>query len=248
MFTSLSLFALLTEPLATLIMAVATFMGSVGSFARIQAFLDTEPRVDNREKPLYLLADAGFDSSDTQRSSDESGVTDSDTMELRLAVKGKAPDRYGPMPSDASVIVHDGTFGWDKEKAPLLRSISMTVPRGKLTILVGPVGCGKSTLLKAILGEVPTMDGAVQMSSLSIAYCDQSPWHTSGTVQQSIIAFSDFEERWYASVIRACALDEDLKQLPRGDQTMIGGKGIALSGGQSQRLVSRRHCCDPKLT
>jgi hypothetical protein len=64
-------------------------------------------------------------------------------------------------------------------------------------------------------------------------------------VQQSITGASAFDLRWYSSVIRSCALDEDLRQLPQGDQTQIGSKGIALSGGQSQRIV--RHPVHPTL-
>lgn len=111
-------------------------------------------------------------------------------------------------------------------------------------MLVGPVGCGKSTLLKGLLGEVPCFGGTVQIASVSVAYCDQSPWHMNETIQQSIIAISKFDAKWYKTVLRACALEIDLKQLPRGDQTVIGSKGIALSGGQGQRIVRSRQSGD----
>jgi ABC-type transport system involved in cytochrome bd biosynthesis fused ATPase/permease subunit len=123
---------------------------------------------------------------------------------------------------------------------------SMIVPRGKVTMVVGPVGCGKSTLLKAVLGELPVMGGSLQVSSLRIALCDQTAWHVNGTVQESIIGVSEFDQRWYSSVVRSCALDEDLRQLPQGDQTQIGSKGTALSGGQSQRIV-RQPQYSPRL-
>lgn len=141
--------------------------------------------------------------------------------------------------SSTAVLVENGYFGWDKEKQTMgcLQAINLAVPRGKITMVVGPVGCGKSTLIKAILGELPVMGGTVQLSSMRIALCDQTPWHVNGTVQQSIVGASDFDQRWYAAVVRSCALDEDLRQLPQGDQTQIGSKGIALSGGQSQRIV-----------
>ena len=148
-----------------------------------------------------------------------------------------------------AIVIEDGYFGWDPEKQPegTLQQIDMIVPRGKITMVVGPVGCGKSTLLKAVLGELPVMGGSLQMSSLRIAFCDQSPWHTNGTVQESIIGVSNFDQRWYSSVVRACALDDDLAQLPQGDQTEIGSNGIALSGGQSQRLVRSPHLSSPLL-
>ncbi|OCL10209.1 hypothetical protein AOQ84DRAFT_3965, partial [Glonium stellatum] len=236
-FTSLSLFSLLTEPLGSLIMSLATFMGAVGCFQRIQAFLDTEPRVDRRKKPLLLTDSARTSQSDSVL--EKSGGA---SQQSGFSVEKFHPGEQYPYSSPDTIFIQDGCFGWDKEKNPsgCLKSINMVVPRAKLTMLVGPVGCGKSTLLKAILGELPMIEGTVQLSSLRIAYCDQTPWHMNGTVQQSIIAVSEFDQRWYTSVIRACALHEDLHQLPQGDQTQIGSKGIALSGGQSQRIALAR--------
>lgn len=240
-FTSLSLFSLLTEPLGSLIMALAGFMGSVGSFQRIQTFLSSESPNDRRKFP-FMRNSIGSASELDYDSDKDSNASQKSRFSLEIR-------ELNPSGSQA-VIIEKGFFGWDKEKQPMgwLQSINMTVPRGKLTMVVGPVGCGKSTLLKAVLGELPVMGGTVQVSSLRIALCDQTPWHMNGTVQQSIVGVSDFDQRWYASVVRSCALDEDLRQLPQGDQTQIGSKGIALSGGQSQRIVRQPPILTPPST
>ena len=221
-------------------MALVAFTGSVGCFTRIQEFLDKEVRIDSRKKPLDLLVDDNSESSKPQSIAEKMSIGSLTSKHLSLPFKDVS---HSSAVGDA-ITVTDGSFGWDLEKEPLLKGITMSVPRQKFTILVGPVGCGKSTLLKALLGEVPTMDGAVQVSSTRVAYCDQTPWHMNETIQQSIIAVSPFDESWYTTVIRACALEEDLKQIPCGDQTIIGSKGIALSGGQSQRIVSRTFDCE----
>ncbi|KAF2707684.1 hypothetical protein K504DRAFT_483031 [Pleomassaria siparia CBS 279.74] len=229
-FTSLSLFTLLSEPLGSLIMALAGFMGGVGSFQRIQTFLSSESRTDKRKLPssrnsIDITSDMGYDTDkESQKSCTSMGARE-------LTASGSQ-----------AVVIEKGYFGWDKDKQPLgwLQSIDMTIPRAKLTMVVGPVGCGKSTLLKAVLGELPVMGGTVRISSLRIALCEQTPWHISGTVQQSIVGVSDFDQRWYAAVVRGCALDEDLCHLPQGDQTQIGSNGIGLSGGQSQRIALAR--------
>jgi ABC-type bacteriocin/lantibiotic exporter with double-glycine peptidase domain len=210
-------------------MALAGFMGGVGSFKRIQEFLSLESLTERRKFP-FMRSSIGSASELGGYESEK----DSDSQKSRFSLE------ITEMQSGSqAVIIDKGYFGWDKEKQPqgCLQSINMTVPRAKITMVVGPVGCGKSTLLKAILGELPVMGGTVQVSSLRIALCDQTSWHMNGTVQQAIVGISDFEQRWYASVIRSCALDEDLRQLPQGDQTQVGSKGIALSGGQSQRIV-----------
>jgi ATP-binding cassette subfamily C (CFTR/MRP) protein 1 len=234
-FTSLSLFTLLAEPLSSLIMALSALMGGVGSFKRIQEFISMETMPDRRKLPsIYSsVASSVIIDSDSEKNS---VVSHKDRSSLELSEMNPAGCQ--------AVVIENGLFGWDKEKpSGTLQGINMIVPRGKITMVVGPVGCGKSTLLKAVLGELPVMGGTLQLSSLRIALCDQTAWHVNGTVQQSITGSSAYDLRWYSAVVRSCALDEDLRQLPQGDQTQIGSKGIALSGGQSQRIV--RHPVHP---
>ncbi|KAL5115336.1 hypothetical protein ACEQ8H_006781 [Pleosporales sp. CAS-2024a] len=232
-FTSLSLFTLLAEPLSSLIFALSSLMGGVGSFQRIQEFVSVEARIERRTFPT---CQGGANSSISIHTSSEKNSELSQKDSLSLGVFELNP----PISSPAIIIEH-GLFGWDRNKpSGVLQDINMIVPRGKITMVVGPVGCGKSTLLKAVLGELPVMAGTLQLSSLRIALCDQTAWHVNGTVQQSITGSSAYDLRWYSSVVRSCALDEDLRQLPQGDQTQIGSKGVALSGGQSQRIALAR--------
>ncbi|KAK4867830.1 hypothetical protein LT330_007489 [Penicillium expansum] len=233
-FTSLSLFSLLADPLLTLVMALMSFAGAVGSFQRIQQFLDKEDHVDSRNSSsqttfLHDLAEkrALSEAKDLDLSS-----IGSDSVESLK--RSSAP------PSSNAVVVQSGNFGWEADKDPILTDINITIPLGSFTVLIGPSGCGKSTLLKALLGEIPCSDGKVALASSSVAYCDQTPWHMNGTIKDSIVAMSDYDPQWYASVIWACALEEDLTQFPRGDAAVIGSKGIALSGGQSQRIALAR--------
>lgn len=232
-FTSLSLFTLLAEPLSSLIMALSALMGGVGSFKRIQEFVSMEARTERRKFPSIHGSVSSSNISIDTNSDKNSELSQKD----RLSVELYEMNSLGYQ----AVVIENGLFGWDKDKpSGILQGINMIVPRGKITMVVGPVGCGKSTLLKAVLGELPVMGGTLQLSSLRIALCDQTAWHVNGTVQQSITGSSAYDLRWYSSVVRSCALDEDLRQLPQGDQTQIGSKGIALSGGQSQRIALAR--------
>lgn len=233
-FTSLSLFTLLSDPLSSLIMSLLTFMGSVGSFHRIQEFLAKDIRRDSRK----LHASVEFLHQEDQLSSPKktsfSGSTDTAIEKFSAAATASSEHMLSPF---AAIFLRNADFGWDIDTAPLLHSINMTVPKNKFTMVVGPVGCGKSTLLKAVLGEVPTLSGSIEISSVDIAFCDQSPWHMNGTARDSITGVPKFEGLWYQTVIHACALSEDFEQLSLGDQTLIGSQGISLSGGQSQRVV-----------
>ncbi|KAL4969112.1 putative ABC multidrug transporter [Aspergillus stella-maris] len=232
-FTSLSLFALLADPLMSLVMALMAFAGSVGSFARIQIYLEKESHTDLRNqiiarpyhplgsKKLAYVAQSELASSESSSSSQLS--------------KGSTSSLPYHM-----VAVQNGSFGWDPEKELSVQNVTLTIPPEAFAMLVGPSGCGKSTLLKAILGEVPCQGGTVQLATDSVAFCDQTPWHLNASIRECIVAMSEFDSEWYRSVINACALAADLGQLPCGDDTIIGSKGISLSGGQSQRIAIAR--------
>lgn len=121
-----------------------------------------------------------------------------------------------------------------------LRDIDITVPQGSLMVCLGPTGCGKSTLGKVILGEIALSEGNCEVSSTRIAYCDQNPWIPTGTVRDIVCGFAEnVDKRLYTDALRVCCLDHDLLRLPAGDDTVVGNRGINMSGGQRQRLVSR---------
>ncbi|KAI9150479.1 ABC multidrug transporter B [Paramyrothecium foliicola] len=235
-FTSLSLFTLLQEPLSSFVMSLSSFVGSIGCFMRIQSFLESDVRVDNRIKSVH---DAGSSDGSWHLNTPPEGQAEKENSVKQEKILVASDDAIPSFQGNA-IQVKDGAFGYDTSKEPILSSINAEVPLGKFTLIVGPVGSGKSTLLKAFLGEVNIMSGTIQVSSSEIAYCDQTPWHMNGTVRDSIIAFSGVDERWYQEVLEACALKQDLRQLPKGDGTTIGSKGIVLSGGQSQRISLAR--------
>lgn len=142
---------------------------------------------------------------------------------------------------DNSVILENASFGWSASNEPLLSHLNLSIPVNSLTLLIGPSGAGKSTLIKGILGEVPSAIGDVQLNrSGGLALCDQTPWLWNGTIKRNILGFSTLDQTFYESVLRACDLEKDLKDLPQGDETPVGTKGSTLSGGQKQRIAMAR--------
>lgn len=132
------------------------------------------------------------------------------------------------------------SFGWTKNaKEAVLRDIGVDIPASTLTLVVGPIASGKSTLLKSFLGETYLHSGTVCVSDFEeVAYCDQDSWILNETIRKNIVAFSEYTEGFYNTVVRACQLEEDLGHLPQGDLTNVGSQGISLSGGQKARVVS----------
>ncbi|CAD6978417.1 unnamed protein product [Tilletia controversa] len=117
-----------------------------------------------------------------------------------------------------------------------LQNLNLTIPRGALVAIVGPVGCGKSSLLQGCLGEMRATSGSVTWGSQSVAYCSQTAWIMSATVRENILFGQPWNEKRYWESVRLSELTADLDMLPAGDSTEIGERGVNLSGGQKQRI------------
>lgn len=123
---------------------------------------------------------------------------------------------------------------------PVLKNVNISISRGSLVMISGPVGSGKSTLLRAMLGEIPPTQGSINPASHRMAYCAQKPWLPSSSIKQAIRGMSPTrhdDDSWYQEVVEACCLNHDLEMLSDGDETHLGTGGLNLSGGQRQRVV-----------
>ena len=117
-----------------------------------------------------------------------------------------------------------------------LDDISVEFRRGELCCIIGSVGAGKSSLLLAIVGELPVMHGTIGRNYNSMAYAGQDAWIMNGSVRDNIISDRSYDEPWYNSVVESCGLTHDFLQLSNGDYTIVGDRGVQLSGGQRARI------------
>lgn len=123
----------------------------------------------------------------------------------------------------------------EEEKPFEVRDANLTIPRGKLVAIVGPVGSGKTSLLQGLLGEMRKTKGTITFGG-SVGYCPQSAWIQNATIRENICFGRPFEDQRYWKAVRDACLEPDLAILQYGDLTEVGEKGISLSGGQKQRL------------
>ena len=121
----------------------------------------------------------------------------------------------------------------------ILQDINFFAPSKSLTVITGPVGSGKSTLLAVIAGEISNASGTIDHQG-SFIYLPQTAWVFSGTIKENILFGQPLEESKYERIIDVCALKEDFKRLPDGDQTVVGVRGEVLSGGQQARVSLAR--------
>ncbi|OHE96342.1 hypothetical protein CORC01_08414 [Colletotrichum orchidophilum] len=233
-FTSLALLTLVTQPLNELFAHLPNIFASIACFGRIQAFLlspETSAKSDARSPSSKLGSTSSISESQSGSSVRQESEKQATTTVTSI---------LDPLVSGNAIEIRNAKFGWKADADPALTDLTLDIPHGKLTMIVGPVASGKSTLLKAILGETPVAEGTISRSSDSIAFCDQVPWLTNETLRRNVTGFSHFEASWYSTVIRACALEEDIATFPDGDQVMVGSKGVTLSGGQKQRVAIAR--------
>uniref|UniRef100_K3X306 ABC transporter domain-containing protein n=1 Tax=Globisporangium ultimum (strain ATCC 200006 / CBS 805.95 / DAOM BR144) TaxID=431595 RepID=K3X306_GLOUD len=135
----------------------------------------------------------------------------------------------------------EGMTRMKKQTDFVLTNVNVTVQRGELVVVHGKAGAGKSTLLSSLMGEVVRVKGEVYVSgACKIAYCSEEPWLQTLSVRENILFGATYVEAKYIRVLDACCLIEDLNTLPDGEDTMVGPKGINLSGGQKARIALAR--------
>ncbi|RAL63370.1 hypothetical protein DID88_003793 [Monilinia fructigena] len=141
---------------------------------------------------------------------------------------------------EESLTIRDASFSWDRNSdRNVLQDIHFSAHKGELTCIVGRVGAGKSSFLQALLGDLWKVKGQVVVHGKT-AYVAQQPWVMNATVKENILFGHRFDPNFYDKTVRACALTEDFAQLPYGDETEVGERGISLSGGQKARLTLAR--------
>ncbi|KAH0598736.1 hypothetical protein MHUMG1_04040 [Metarhizium humberi] len=237
-FTSLSIITIAATPVIQILVSLMQIFGVIGCFARLQVFLKSESRRDPRQWISSRHSTASTNSlalpESLGLSPEKSFMATKDALELVALPSNKTVRRSGPM-----LRLVDATFSVD-DSTEVFDSIDMTIEQGTLSMVVGRVGCGKSCLLKAMAGEVPLKSGTIETRQRSLAYCDQTPWVTNVSVKDNIIAQSEYDQQWLATVLHACQLDVDVSAFPLGVATIVGSGGVALSGGQKQRVAMAR--------
>uniref|UniRef100_A0A8C8ZG91 ATP binding cassette subfamily C member 8 n=1 Tax=Prolemur simus TaxID=1328070 RepID=A0A8C8ZG91_PROSS len=259
-FASLSLFHILVTPLFMLSSVLRSTVKALVSVQKLSEFLSSAEIREEQCAP--------------REPAPQGQASKYQAVPLKV-VNRKRPARedclMGPLQSlapsadgdadDSCVQIIGGYFTWTPDGIPTLSNITIRIPRGQLTMIVGQVGCGKSSLLLAALGEMQKVSGAVFWNSGEpsfqppfsvedashidwrrgpVAYASQKPWLLNATVEENITFDSPFNKQRYKTVIEACSLQPDIDILPHGDQTQIGERGINLSGGQRQRISVAR--------
>jgi ATP-binding cassette subfamily B protein len=143
------------------------------------------------------------------------------------------------------------TFRYPASKRGI-ESIDLTLQKGSLTVVTGRIGSGKTTLLRAILGLVTPQAGAIFWNDQRIddpglmmvpprcAYTPQVPRLFSDRLRENILMGMPDEDGALEEAVRLAVLDRDMTELEEGLDTLVGPRGVKLSGGQMQRSAAGR--------
>ena len=160
----------------------------------------------------------------------------------------KQPEQLAPLriPEPADVTLENLSFAYGGE--PVFTGLSLTACPGDIIGITGPVACGKSTLGRVFLCEAP-YDGSARFGgtefsaltprqiSATVGYLGHDPELSADTVQNNVLCGSEQEAEPY---LAEAALDDEVRRMEQGLETVIGPGGTRLSGGQAQRLALAR--------
>jgi ATP-binding cassette subfamily B protein len=211
---------MLTWPMMALGWVVSLMQRAWGSLERVDAVLQARPRIQDPPHPRRPHAEAGL-----------------------------------------GIEVSSLSFTYSGEERPALHQVSLDIAPGHVVALAGRIGSGKSTLL-ALLGRLyDPPRGTIRLGGVDVRDMTQAELRSQVVqVPQDAFLFSarvrtnlalgrpqaDDKDLWAA--LKTAALDEEVRDLPQGLDTMLGERALTLSGGQRQRLtLARALLLDPEV-
>lgn len=173
----------------------------------------------------------------------------------RLRVREPEPVAEPPPPASGDgfqeLRVRSLTYAF-RDGSRGIADVSFRVPSGSLTVVAGRIAAGKTTLLRALLGQLGPIEGDILWNGRPVpdpagflipprcAYVPQTPRLFSGTVRENILLGLDCTQADLDNSVRRAALEPDLATMPLRLDTVIGPRGMRLSGGQIQRIAIAR--------
>ncbi|KAK4880384.1 hypothetical protein RN001_008530 [Aquatica leii] len=135
-----------------------------------------------------------------------------------------------------SVVIDDGFAKWNSSSTDnTFENLNIKIKKGTVVAVIGPVGSGKSSLLQIILEELSLNRGKLDVHG-EVSYAAQEPWLFTGSVRQNIVFNKPYENARYKTIVHKCSLKRDFGLFPVGDKTIVGERGVSLSGGQRARI------------
>ncbi len=227
---------------------LATYQQAGVSFGRMMHLLERSSRTAQgapaaelvRHHPLYWKGPLPTMEPFEKAEADHLTVLRAQGLSCRFPDSGtSAPDEPTAGPSSLVSLAGRG-----------VENISLMLPRGSFTVITSRIGSGKTTLLRVLLGLLPMQAGEIYWNEAKVddpvsffvpprcAYTPQVPHLFSDTLRRNILL--GLPEVSLDQAIYRAVLEQDVKAMPNGLETVIGPNGVRLSGGQAQRTAAAR--------
>jgi ATP-binding cassette subfamily B protein len=183
------------------------------------------------------------------------GLIDIETMFALLNEPAEVVDRPGAKPlrvTNGEIKFENVSFAYDPER-PILKHVSFEVPAGKMVAIVGPSGAGKSTISRILFRFYDISSGRVLIDGQNIKSVTQSSLRAAlGMVPQDTVLFNDTieynirygrpdaPESEVREAARNAQIHDFIVTLPQGYDSLVGERGLKLSGGEKQRVAIAR--------
>ena len=183
------------------------------------------------------------------------GLTDIEQMFDLLDVSAEITDKPGAVAladPKGAIRFDDVHFRYDSDR-PILRGISFDVPSGKTVAVVGPSGAGKSTISRLLFRFYDIQEGAITIGGQDVRDVMQKTLRQAiGMVPQDTVLFNDTlaynirygrtdaSDEEVMQAAEMAQIGEFIRDLPQGLETMVGERGLKLSGGEKQRVAIAR--------
>lgn len=181
-----------------------------------------------------------------------------------LGIKPDVPEAERPVKVQGTlqgrIALEDVTFGYNPER-PVLTGVNLTIEPGEHIVLVGPTGAGKSTLAKLITRFYDPTAGTVRIDGYdlrqlantdlrrSVTMVPQEGFLFTGTIRENILfGRPNASDEEVEAACRTLGIDEFIRSLPNGYETMVSFRGSRLSAGEKQLVsIARAFVADPPV-
>ena len=183
------------------------------------------------------------------------GLIDMEMMFTLLRRPQEVQDKEGAKPilvTHGDITFNNVVFAYDRDRT-ILKGVSFRVPAGKTVAVVGPTGAGKSTISRILYRFYDIQSGAVIIDGQDIRDVTQASLRAAiGIVPQDTVLFNDTirynigygrigaSESEILEAARLAQIDPIIRELPAGYESMVGERGLKLSGGEKQRVAIAR--------
>ncbi len=182
-----------------------------------------------------------------------------DLLEQPAEVQDK-PNAAPLSVNGGEIVFENVVFGYDPER-PILKGVDITVKAGETVAVVGSSGAGKSTIGRLLFRFYDVVSGAVRIDGQDIRNVTQKSLHNQiGVVPQDTVLFNDTigyniaygragaSQHQIEAAARAAEIHDFISELPGGYDTVVGERGLKLSGGEKQRVgIARTLLKDPPI-